>query len=295
MASTSTCTCNPQLEELSGRSSTPAFDRYEPPTAKLAFESDKSYHVFLSFRGEDVRKTLVDHLFEALSTAGLNVFLDSEKLEKGEIIGESLERAIGSSAIRIPIFSKGYAESAWCLKEAAAMLTTPGLIIPLFYYVNPTHVRYPVNVSSPYRQAFMKHYGHSARYPVEEIDGWKDALEKICSRSGWSMDITQGCGFRRGRARASVPYLVFEPFSVCTRGGGGVRLVLQGGAWIRWCRVPKEVDQGWQGLLLPGFAFFVLLHFSASFGNVDMVGRACVWEVSGVGVFRESTFFPFFA
>ncbi|GLJ45329.1 hypothetical protein SUGI_0954150 [Cryptomeria japonica] len=167
-------------------------EQYKPPTTKLAFQSDKRYHVFLSFRGEDVRKTLVDHLFQALSAAGLNVFIDSEKLKKGEMIGLSLEIAIESSAIRIPVFSKGYADSTWCLKEAAAMLSTPGLIIPLFYHMDPTHVRYPVKDSSPYSPSFLKHYGHPDRHPREEVDDWKDALHTICSRSGWSMDITQG-------------------------------------------------------------------------------------------------------
>ncbi|GLJ50768.1 hypothetical protein SUGI_1081350 [Cryptomeria japonica] len=170
--------------------------------------------------GEDVRKNLVDHLYEALTAAGLNVFLDTHKLKKGEIIGLSLERAVESSAIRIPIFSKEYADSVWCLKEAAAMLKTPDLIIPLFYDMDPTNVRYPLKDSSPYKQAFLKHYthsdqcqreeiewwkyglqqicpclqlyGHSVRLPRKEIDGWKNALKEICSRSGWSMDITGG-------------------------------------------------------------------------------------------------------
>ncbi|GLJ28682.1 hypothetical protein SUGI_0565230 [Cryptomeria japonica] len=167
-------------------------ESYRPPTTKLAFHSDKRYHVFLSFRGPDVRKSLVDHLYEALSAAGLNVFLDSEKLEKGENIGFNLERAVEGSVIRIPIFSKGYADSVWCLKEAAAMVTTPGLIIPLFYYVEPTHVRYPLNHSSPYNKSFLRHYSRSDGYPTEEIDRWKHALLQICERSGWSMDITQG-------------------------------------------------------------------------------------------------------
>ncbi|GLJ30530.1 hypothetical protein SUGI_0604450 [Cryptomeria japonica] len=197
MASTSASTSSSHLQQLapstSTSTSTPAFLRsYEPPTAKLALQSNKRYHVFLSFRGPDVRNTLVKDLYEALSTAGLNVFLDSEKLEKGEIIGETLERAIGSSIIRIPIFSKGYADSAWCLKEAATMLSTPDLIIPLFYDVDPTHVRYPLNESSPYKQAFTKYYGHPDRHPREEVEGWKDALDEICSRSGWSRDLTQG-------------------------------------------------------------------------------------------------------
>ncbi|GLJ50804.1 hypothetical protein SUGI_1082020 [Cryptomeria japonica] len=195
-------------------------EEYGPPTTKIHFGSNMEYHVFLSFRGEDVRKNLVDHLYEALTAAGLNVFLDSHKLKKGEIIGLSLDRAVESSAIRIPIFSKGYAGSAWCLKEAAVMLKTAGLIIPLFYDVLPTEVRYPQGNSSPYKQAFKKHYahsdqiqreeiewwkyalqqicpclklyGHSVRYAREEIDGWKDALKEICLRSGWSMDLTGG-------------------------------------------------------------------------------------------------------
>ncbi|XP_057835165.1 disease resistance protein RPV1 [Cryptomeria japonica] len=166
-------------------------EEYIPPTTKIPFRH-KEYHVFLSFRGKDVRKTLVDHLYQALTAAGLNVFLDTHKLKKGEIIGSSLEKAIESSAIRIPIFSKGYADSAWCLKEAATMVKTEGLIIPFFYDVDPTHARYPLNDTSQYKQAFLKHYGHSDRYPIEEIDGWKDALKEICSRSGWSMDLTRG-------------------------------------------------------------------------------------------------------
>ncbi|GLJ36231.1 hypothetical protein SUGI_0727340 [Cryptomeria japonica] len=198
MASTSNTSTLLQLEDFppststSSGSSVPPFVQYKPPTTRLPFHSSKRYHVFLSFRGPDVRKSLVDHLFQALSAAGLNVFLDSDKLEKGEIIELSLERAIESSAIRIPIFSKGYGDSAWCLKEATAMLNSPGLIIPLFYHVEPTHVRYPENGSSPYNRSFLKYYGHSDRYRGEEIDGWKRALRDICKRSGWSMDITGG-------------------------------------------------------------------------------------------------------
>ncbi|GLJ50695.1 hypothetical protein SUGI_1080070 [Cryptomeria japonica] len=149
------------------------------------------HDVFLSFRGPDVRNNLVNHLSEALSKAGLSVFLDSKSLKKGAKIWPSLESAIGSSAIRIPVFSEGYADSTWCLKEAAAMLKTPGLIIPLFYGVDPTHVRYPLNKKSPYKKSFEKHYSHPDRHPQEEIDRWKISLGEICSRSGWTMGNTE--------------------------------------------------------------------------------------------------------
>ncbi|XP_057844290.2 disease resistance protein RPV1-like [Cryptomeria japonica] len=147
--------------------------------------------VFLSFRGPDVRNTLVNRLSEALSKAGLRVFLDSKSLNKGAKIWPSLESAIGSSAIRIPVFSEGYADSTWCLKEAAEMLKTPGLIVPLFYDMDPSDVRYPLKNSSPYKKAFTKHYAHPDRQPKEEIDRWKISLGEICSRSGWAMGITE--------------------------------------------------------------------------------------------------------
>ncbi|GLJ15241.1 hypothetical protein SUGI_0249260 [Cryptomeria japonica] len=66
-------------------------------------------------------------------------------MERGEMIGLSFERAMEYNSIGIPIFSESYAKLPWSLKEAAAMVRTPNSIIPLFYYVDQTHVRYPQN------------------------------------------------------------------------------------------------------------------------------------------------------
>eukprot|EP01018_Ginkgo_biloba_P019379 Gb_11526 [translate_table: standard] len=48
----------------------------------MAFHNNQ-YHVFLSFRGSDVRKSLVDHLYQSLVAAGVRTFLDSKELKKG--------------------------------------------------------------------------------------------------------------------------------------------------------------------------------------------------------------------
>ncbi|GLJ27645.1 hypothetical protein SUGI_0542460 [Cryptomeria japonica] len=112
------------------------FHEYQPPTTKIPLAINNKFNVFLSFRGKDVRTTFVDHLYEALSGAGIRVFLDSEELEKGKEIDSSLQTAIGTSDIFIPIFSQHYAESTWCLKEAAQMCRSKGFIIPLFYDVD---------------------------------------------------------------------------------------------------------------------------------------------------------------
>ncbi|CAH1416313.1 unnamed protein product [Lactuca virosa] len=56
------------------------------------------YHVFLSFRGEDTRKTFVDHLYASLKQKGIHTFRDNEELEKGKRI-EELFKAIEESRL----------------------------------------------------------------------------------------------------------------------------------------------------------------------------------------------------
>ncbi|GLJ06255.1 hypothetical protein SUGI_0034450 [Cryptomeria japonica] len=164
----------------------------EPSTSIISFDLNNKFHVFLSFRGPDVRNTFVDHLYAALSAAGLRVFLDSEELEKGKGIDSSLQTAIQTSDILIPIFSKGYAESTWCLEEAARMCRSNGLIIPLFYDVEPCDVRYPQRKGGLFTQAFEKHYTHLDRHDEKTIEQWKGALHQISELSGWSLKAEFG-------------------------------------------------------------------------------------------------------
>lgn len=70
------------------------------------------YEVFLNFRGPDTGLNFTDCLYHAMDGAGIRVFRDDEEIRKGEVIGNELERAIKSSAICIPIFSRNYASSA---------------------------------------------------------------------------------------------------------------------------------------------------------------------------------------
>lgn len=159
----------------------------------------RKYDLFLSFRGE-VRKTFVDHLYTSLENAGVNTFLDSEKLEKGDEISPTLKNAIENSAIRIPIFSKNFAESHWCLEEVSHMCKSGGLIIPLFYDVSPTEVRNPDR--GAFAEAFQKKRG---RYSKAKINEWKKALAKVASFSGWSRDDT--LGFEAGLIKLVVQHV----------------------------------------------------------------------------------------
>ncbi|XP_059077594.1 disease resistance protein RUN1 [Cryptomeria japonica] len=163
------------------------FSHYNRRASQLPIRDRKKYDVFLSFRGPDVRKTFADHLYQSLSIAGLNVFIDSEKLEKGEVIGMSLQQAIQNSTIYIPIFSPDYATSVWCLREVSLMWqmksTNAHIMIPLFYNVEPSHVRHG---GGPYAEAFNKHCTQGP-YRPEVIKGWKDVLREVSYLSGWSL------------------------------------------------------------------------------------------------------------
>ncbi|GLJ08982.1 hypothetical protein SUGI_0099630 [Cryptomeria japonica] len=149
----------------------------------------KYYHdVFLSFRGEDTRGFAVQ-LHSALVKVGIATFLDSKSLEKGEYISPSLKRGISSSRIGIPIFSKRFADSKWCLKEVGFMEECGKRIIPLFHNVSPSDVRNPDG--GIYAKDFEEHESLKTFKP-EEITKLKSALQRIGRIPGWSLDQISG-------------------------------------------------------------------------------------------------------
>ncbi|KAJ0595974.1 putative TIR domain-containing protein [Helianthus annuus] len=121
-------------------------------------KESSSYDVFLSFRGVDTRlSSFVDHLHNALLEANLKTFLDDDEIETGEDLRPELEWAIKSSRSSIIVLSTNYASSTWCLDELVLILeqrlTADQLVIPIFYHVEPTHVRKQERSSGPARKA----------------------------------------------------------------------------------------------------------------------------------------------
>ncbi|XP_031475247.1 disease resistance protein Roq1-like isoform X1 [Nymphaea colorata] len=145
------------------------------------------YDVFLSFRGEDTRHNVAGLLRDRLYLEGVRAFFDEEDLRKGERIEKVLE-AIGRSKILVPIFSKRYAESKWCLTEVAKMVECHDggqerTIIPVFFDVDPKHVRYQ---SGPFEAAFQKHLT-KRRDSLSDVDRWKHALRYVAGVSGFHL------------------------------------------------------------------------------------------------------------
>ncbi|GLJ38792.1 hypothetical protein SUGI_0790800 [Cryptomeria japonica] len=140
------------------------------------------YEVFINHRGIDTKHTLATSIYNALKGIGLKVFLDEKELELGDCITAEIEEAMRTSLIHIAIFSPRYAESPWCLAELTYMLKTGTTIIPVFYDVEPSDLRY---LKGPFGAAFEEHENKKRkRYAPEKLEEWKEALSNISLRHG---------------------------------------------------------------------------------------------------------------
>ncbi|KAB2595316.1 protein suppressor of npr1-1 [Pyrus ussuriensis x Pyrus communis] len=141
------------------------------------------YDVFLSFRGEDTRKTFTDHLYTALNNAGFLTFRDDNELERGEDIRPGLQKAIQLSRTSVVVFSKDYASSRWCLDELVMILErkrppSDHVVLPVFYHVDPSHVR---KQTESIGKAFARHQKSQSQ---EKVKGWRKALTEVADLAG---------------------------------------------------------------------------------------------------------------
>ncbi|XP_048133035.1 disease resistance protein RPV1-like [Rhodamnia argentea] len=145
----------------------------------------KSYDVFLSFRGPDVRNYFLGHLYTALDRVGISTYKDDEELRKGERISTELMKAIWESRIAVVVFSKIYASSTWCLEELVEIMECKEqgdlMVFPVFYKVDPREVRTP---RESYLEAMANHERKFEK-DLERVGRWKNALSEAGSLSGW--------------------------------------------------------------------------------------------------------------
>lgn len=139
------------------------------------------YHwdVFLSFRGLDTRHGFTERLYNALLLEGVRTFRDKEGLEGGDELAPVLLEVIQDSAAAIAVISERYAESSWCLEELATIFDRKKLLLPVFYGVDPSEVRWQ---KGPFNQGFLKLEKH---YAVDKLQRWRDAMSKAGNISGW--------------------------------------------------------------------------------------------------------------
>ncbi|XP_028756290.1 disease resistance protein RPP2A-like [Neltuma alba] len=156
-------------------------------------QSPKKYDVFISFRGEDTRFNFTSHLHEALRRNQIYTYIDY-RLEKGDEVWPSLEKAIKDSTLFLVVFSENYASSTWCLKELAKILECSKnqgcFVVPVFYRVDPSHVR---KQSGSYKKAFEEHEC-KRNINNQQLQRWREALTQAANLCGWH------CGFNRDEA-----------------------------------------------------------------------------------------------
>nr|GEW43431.1 Toll/interleukin-1 receptor (TIR) domain-containing protein [Tanacetum cinerariifolium] len=143
------------------------------------------YDVFISFRGEDTRKTFVDHLYEALQDKCICTYKDDEKIKRGKTIDNQLIQASKDSRFFIIVFSENYASSSWCLDELVEIMdgqkTGEQTAYPVFFHVEPTQVR---KQSGPFGEAFSKNKNKDA------AEKWIEALKGAAGLAGLELKNT---------------------------------------------------------------------------------------------------------
>ncbi|TYG77533.1 hypothetical protein ES288_D03G202400v1 [Gossypium darwinii] len=165
-----------------------------------------TYHVFLSFRGEDTRRSFTDHLYTALVHLGIQTFRDDEEIERGNNIKDEIEKAIlHHSKISIVVFSKNYAASTWCLNELVMILehkkSSKHIVLPVFYYVDPSQVK---NQTGSYAEAFTQHE-QNFESETNMVQRWRNALKEVADIGGMVLQD-------RYVTHNQVPYGYFNPF-----------------------------------------------------------------------------------
>ncbi|KAK1418438.1 hypothetical protein QVD17_27583 [Tagetes erecta] len=143
--------------------------------------SDTRYDIFLSFRGEDTRHSFTDHLYDALVRAGIKTFRDNDEVDQGQDLNLEIVSAIKASDASIVVLSQNYATSTWCLEELCLILKQrrecSHFVLPVFYKVDPSDVRYQNNGFSIETKA-------STRWTDDNVKRWKMALTQIANLTG---------------------------------------------------------------------------------------------------------------
>ncbi|KAG2322012.1 hypothetical protein Bca4012_057172 [Brassica carinata] len=157
-----------------------------PPLVMASCSSSSSrswsYDVFPSFSGEDVRKTFLSHFLRELERNSIVAFKDNE-MQRSQSIAPELVQAIRDSRIAVVVFSKNYASSSWCLNELLEILQCNEelgqLVIPIFYGLDPTHLR---KQTGDFGEAFRK----TCQNQTHEVeDQWKQALTNVANILGY--------------------------------------------------------------------------------------------------------------
>ena len=168
--------------------------KFKMGSSKVGTSSGSEYQAYLSFRGPDTHDGFADFLYHSLTDAGICVFRDDEELRVGERIDLALQRAIDNSRIYIPIFSRTYASSQWCLCELAQIVENTSKsnrnkeILPIFFDVEPNDVK----MKTPLYCDAILNLEREKKLCTEQVDTWREALKEVDAIKGWEVKKYKG-------------------------------------------------------------------------------------------------------
>eukprot|EP00253_Pinus_taeda_P028447 PITA_28447 len=171
-------------------------------SASTSTAPNSDHDVFINHRGLDVKKNFASHLYRRLQSYGLRVFLDQPELQRGDYFAAQIEEAIRYASVHVAIFSSGYAESTWCLRELDLMLQSNSPVIPVFYKVKPEELRWTRGKEGGYAKALEglekkmstdpQTGEEKLRYDPSLIQNWRNALSKAAGISGFELEACNG-------------------------------------------------------------------------------------------------------
>jgi len=109
-------------------------------------------------------------------------------MQAGDPVISQINGAIATASVHIAIFSPRYAESKWCLDELLLMLKSGATIIPIFFNVKPSDLRWAVR-DGVYNQALRK---HEERYDPQTLENWRRAMSDVSFLSGFELEGCKG-------------------------------------------------------------------------------------------------------
>ncbi|XP_021909739.1 disease resistance protein RPP4-like isoform X2 [Carica papaya] len=149
--------------------------------------SQRSNDVFISFRGEDTGDNFTSHLYAGLCRKKIQTFI-CNKIKRGDEISRAILKTIEASKLAVIVFSEEYASSKCCLEELLKILECRKekgqIVVPVFYHVDPSHVR---NQSGNFGEAFSEAVKHFS----EQEQSWRSALKEATNLSGWDSSMVR--------------------------------------------------------------------------------------------------------
>lgn len=130
------------------------------------------YDVFLSFQGEEIRKTFLSHLLHSLDRKGIRSVTSAPS-------SPSVNQAIRQSLVAISVISKNYTSLDLWVEELGEIIGCPTKAVPVFLRVDPPDVLRVLSLAED-------SLGISAlrRYTLKTVKNWLDG--HLTRRSGFN-------------------------------------------------------------------------------------------------------------